>query len=76
MSALGYTYMVQLNNTEFESYESAGREFLRKLAHDIHDSVPIAKNTGSLYKDRDVSSEFSDLATEAVKIWRDTNNER
>jgi uncharacterized membrane protein YfhO len=71
MSAFGYSYMIQLNEQEQKQYEIIGREYLNKLAHDIHYSVPIAKNTSSIYKDRDVSKELSELATEAVTSWRE-----
>ena len=75
MSAFGYTYMIQLNEQEQTQYEDGGREYLNKLAHDIHYSVPIAKETSSIYKGRDVSNELSELATEAVKSWRADNDE-
>ncbi|NRA23003.1 MAG: hypothetical protein HRU08_00700 [Oleispira sp.] len=74
MSAFGYTYMIELNADEQKLYQDAGREYLNKLAHDIHYSVPIAKDTTSIYKGRDVSKELSELATEAVKTWREANN--
>ncbi|GAB2529312.1 hypothetical protein [Microbulbifer agarilyticus] len=70
MSAFGYTYMIQLNEEELKSYKAGGREYLSRLAHDIHYSVPIAKNTTSIYKGRDVSRQFSQLASEAVETWR------
>ncbi len=75
MSAFGYTYMIQLNDTEQRRYQSGGREYLHKLAQDIHNSMPIAKGTSSIYKGRDVSNQLSDLATEAVNIWRRKKNE-
>ena len=74
MSAFGYTYMIQLNDAERKLYESNGREYLNKLAHDIHYSVPIAKDTTSIYKGRDVSNLLSDMATEAVNLWRESSN--
>ena len=67
MSAFGYTYMIQLNEQERKQYESYGRDYLNKLAHDTHYSVPIAKDTTSIYKGRDVSIELFELAAEAVK---------
>ena len=70
MSAFGYTYMIQLNDNEKASYNNEGRDYLCKLAHDIHYSVPIAKDTTSIYKGRDVTRELSDLARETVEIWR------
>ncbi|MDH5650355.1 MAG: hypothetical protein OEZ39_00635 [Gammaproteobacteria bacterium] len=74
ISALGYTYMIKLNEEELEAYRNSGREYLDKLAHDIHHSVPIAKDTNSIYKDRDVSNELSKPATEAVHVWRNNSD--
>ena len=74
MGAFSYTYMIQLNEAELASYQSDGREYLRKLAHDIHYSVPLSKDTKSIYKGRNVSEELSELATETAKAWRESNN--
>lgn len=74
MSAYGYTYMIQLNEQEQKQYDSDGRDYLNKLAHDIHYSVPIAKDTTSIYKGRDVSNKLFELAIEAVKAWCESNN--
>lgn len=70
MNAFGYSYMIQLNDQELQNYKSGGREYLNHLAHDIHYSVPIAKDTSSIYKGREVSKPLSGLATEAIKSWR------
>lgn len=70
MSAFGYTYMIQLNDEERSAYNAGGHEYLNWLAHDIHYSVPIAEGTCSKYKGRDVSKGLSELATEAVRAWR------
>lgn len=70
MSAFGYTYMIQLNDEERAAYQSGGRDYLNQLAHDIHYSIPIAKDSGSKYKGRDVTGLFSALAAEAVRVWR------
>ncbi len=75
ISAFGYTYMIQLNEQEQVMFKNRGRDYLDKLAHDIHYSAPIAKDTSSVYKGRDVSKQFSGLATQAVKLWREGNNE-
>lgn len=71
MSAFGYTYMIRLNAEECASYAARGHDYLNELAHDIHYSVPIAKNTKSKFKGRDVSKLFSEMATEAVQVWRE-----
>lgn len=70
MSAFGYTYMIQLNDAETAPYNNEGRDYLDKLAQDIHYSMPIVKGTTSIYKGRDVTRELSDLATQAVEAWR------
>lgn len=70
MSAFGYSYMIQLNDQELQNYKSGGREYLNHLAHDIHHSVPIAKDTSSIYKGREVSKPLAGLATEAIRAWR------
>lgn len=70
MSAFGYTYMIKLNDEERDAYKAGGREYLSRLAHDIHYSVPIAADTRSKYKGRDVSKTFAEMTTEAVRAWR------
>ena len=72
ISALSYTYMIRLNAQERSRYENDGRNYLKKLAQDIHYSVPLAKNTQSAYRERDVSNELSKLATDAVSAWRES----
>ncbi|MEZ8827064.1 hypothetical protein AB6E04_22205 [Vibrio amylolyticus] len=69
-SFLGYSYMIELNDTELNLYQSKGREYLNRLSHDIHYSVPIAKGSQSVFKGRDVTNQFSALAIEAIEKWR------
>ncbi len=71
ISAFGYTYMIKLNECERKMYEVDGREYLNKLAHEIHYSVPIGKDSKSIYKGRDVGSEFRVLTSEAIEKWRE-----
>ena len=75
MSAFSYSFMIQLSENEQRQYAKKGRQYLCELAHDVHYSVPIAKESSSIYKGRDVSKMYSDLASEAIKIWRDGKNE-
>ncbi|MCH1920904.1 hypothetical protein L9G15_15880 [Shewanella sp. A3A] len=70
MSAVTYNYMIRLNDAERAQYEREGRSYLSQLAHAIHYSVPIAKNTQSIYQGRNVQQEYAELATAAVKAWR------
>ncbi len=72
--AFGYTYMIKLNEEELNLYQSGGRAYLGELAHDIHYSAPIAKDTKSIYQGRDVTNELSELSTEAVQAWRENGN--
>ncbi|MEI8592899.1 hypothetical protein [Photobacterium sp. Hal280] len=69
-SFLGYTYMIELNETELYLYHSEGREYLNRLSQDIHYSVPIVKGSQSEFKGRDVTKQFSTLAIEAIEKWR------
>ena len=71
ISAFGYTYMIQLNEYERKMYEVDGRTYLNKLAHEIHYSAPIGENSKSIYKGRDVGSEFKNMVSDAVKVWRE-----
>lgn len=71
MSAFGYTFMIQLNDDERAAYDAGGHQYLNRLAHEIHYSVPVAMDTKSRFKGRDVSKRFSDMATEAVRSWRE-----
>jgi hypothetical protein len=73
-SAIGYSYTIRLSEAEIESYEAGGHAFLSELARDIDYSVPILADTASVYKDRRVAYEISELATEAVNTWRQTKN--
>ena len=42
--------MIQLNEHEQKLYKDGGCEYLNKLAHDIHYSVPIAKDISSILR--------------------------
>ncbi|CAG9296971.1 hypothetical protein [Celerinatantimonas diazotrophica] len=68
-SFLSYTYMIELNESELKLYQLEGRAFLNRLCHDIHYSVPIAKESQSAFKGRDVTQQFSKLASEALAKW-------
>ncbi len=69
-SFLDYTYMIELNENEVHRYQSQGREYLNRLSHDIHYSAPIVKGSQSAFKGRDVTKQFSTLASEAIEKWR------
>ena len=74
LSAIGYSYMIQLNDAELESYQAGGRHYLSKLAQEVEYSAPILPDSTSIYKSRRVAYEVSELTTEAVKEWRGNTN--
>ncbi|QYK08374.1 hypothetical protein [Shewanella mangrovisoli] len=71
MSAFGYHYLIPLNEQESVRYRDMGRAYLKQLAYDIHDSVPIAENSRSIYRGRDQSREFEPLTRRAILLWRE-----
>ena len=76
MGAFGYSYMIRLNDLEQIRYQMAGREYLHKLADDIHSSVPVAENTSSIYQGRNASKPLSQMATSAIKTWHENGKKR
>lgn len=72
-SAFGYSWMIELNSDELIEYKSQGREYLSKLADEIHNSAPIAKGNTSKFKDRDVSKNYADKTKAALDKWRNGN---
>lgn len=69
-SAIGYSYMIRLDEAERELYRISGRDYLSKLASEVEYAVPISPDSTSIYKSRRVSSEVSNLASDAVRVWR------
>tara|TARA_R110000868_G_scaffold86450_1_gene242497 strand:+ start:476 stop:793 length:318 start_codon:yes stop_codon:yes gene_type:complete len=69
-SFVGYSYMIELDDSERMLYESGGHDYLSKLAYDIHYSAPIVIGSQSNYIGRDETKSLGDLATEAVRSWR------
>ena len=73
-SAIGYSYMIRLNEAERELYRMGAREYLSKLASEVEYSVPILADSTSIYKSRRVSYEISNLTLDAVRVWRETSH--
>ena len=69
-SAFGYSWMIELNEYEFERYASEGSSFLDQLAQSIQFSAPVVKDSKSPYKKRDVSKQHYDATMEAVRQWK------
>lgn len=74
-SAFGYSYMIELSSDEVAKYKNGDREYLGKLAYDIHYSAPIVKGSNSIYRGRDVSKEYSEQSMAAINLWRGANTD-
>jgi hypothetical protein len=70
-SFFGYGWMIQLNEEEQQCFKAEGRTYLNKLAQSIQDSAPILTVSTSKYKDRDVSRDYREQTSSAVKLWRE-----
>ncbi|MFV0624991.1 hypothetical protein ACBY01_13415 [Sphingomonas sp. ac-8] len=69
-SALGYSWLIELNAQERQAYARGGRAYLDRLAQDIHNGVPILKISTSPYRTRNREAEFADAVTQAIRAWR------
>ena len=70
LGCFGYSWMVELNETERKNYEEKGTSYLDQLAEAIHNSVPIHKETTSPYSKRDVSKKYEIETTQAFEEWK------
>lgn len=61
--------MLKMTDDESRAYSQSGHCYLQQLAQEIAQSAPIAENSSSVYRERAVSSELSDLAAEAFLRW-------
>ncbi|MGE8685689.1 MAG: hypothetical protein ACN6PJ_01050 [Achromobacter sp.] len=68
--AVGYRFMIQLNDDELRAYRAGGRGYLCDLAETIDFSAPGVKGSSSPYKDRNVDRLHSDAVMEAIQAWR------
>ena len=73
-SFVGYDFMMFLSEGESKKYKTIGHEYLNDLAASINVSVPISKGSKSIYKNRNVSNEYSAKSLNAVEHWRKINN--
>lgn len=69
-SAVGYSFMIELDADEVAQYRAEGRTFLERLATRIQDTAPILAASTSPYKGRDVSGAYAERCTQAVRAWR------
>ncbi len=66
---MGYTYAIKLGEKEKKEYAQNGHNYINTLANDINSSVPIAKDSLSIYKGRSVSKEINQLILETIIQW-------
>ncbi len=71
-SAFSYCYMIKLLPDELVEHKKDGHEYLTKLAYEVHYSAPGVKGSTSKYLGRDVSKEFAEQTSLAVKSWRES----
>ena len=68
-SAVDYSFLVQLNDAELNEYRAQGRDFLSRLAHQIHYSAPGVRGSVSPYLDRRVMGEDRVRVDDAALAW-------
>jgi hypothetical protein len=64
-----YSWMIQLNAEEVAEYREQGRYYISRLARDIQYTAPLAKDTTSIYRDRNVSHQYGAEVHQAVAEW-------
>jgi hypothetical protein len=69
-SFIGYDFTMKLNADEVTHYEQLGRDYLSGLAEAINYSCPIARDSASIYKERNVDDQYSKAIQRAVEDWR------
>jgi hypothetical protein len=70
-SFVGYSFLMLLNEDEIRGYKSEGRSYLSKLAEAINFSCPIARESSSRFKERNIQSLRGEDVLNAVRTWRE-----
>jgi hypothetical protein len=67
-----YEVLIALNDEERGRYASEGRNYLSRLAHEIHSSVPGSVKSNSPYKDRNLGGNrgLSQTVSAAISVWQ------
>ncbi len=74
-SFVGYDFIMFLSEDEVIKFKELGHEYLNELANAINVSVPISRTSKSIYKERNVSEEYSEKSLDAVEYWRKSNEQ-
>lgn len=65
-SFVGYDFLIFLNDEEVSNYQKTGRDFSEQLANEIDFSCPIAQESTSKYKGRNLDSFYIEKAVNAM----------
>ena len=68
--AFGYSVLIALDAGETATYHREGRQYLGRLATDIHMSAPAAAGSGSTYRVRDLTKVHGARVAAAIAAWR------
>lgn len=75
-SFFDYTVLIELDDSETSRFRAEGRDYLNKLAYDVHYSAPAVRGNRSPYKHRNLSVQNSPLdaaAQVAITAWVKAN---
>jgi len=67
ISATTIFYTIELSPDEVSKYQKYGRSYLSDLSSD---SASVVKDSGSIYKNRDVTDNYSDAQRKALEDWK------
>ncbi|KQT51590.1 hypothetical protein ASG47_01485 [Devosia sp. Leaf420] len=69
-SFFDYSVLIKLSAEECGQFETLGRDYIGRLAYDIHYSAPAALGSTSPFRSRNLTRELGDAVSAAVKDWR------
>lgn len=67
---VGYSVLLALHDTGIRSLRERGRDHLHRLADAVQDSAPMARDSRSPYRERDLSATHGRRVSAAVAAWR------
>ncbi len=72
-SFIGYDFTMLLSEDEVQRWRKDGRSYLSSLAEAINYSCPIAKQSKSKYKDRNVNNRYQAAMLDALGLGRNSS---
>lgn len=72
-SFVAYDFTMKLGPDEIAQYQAHGRSFVGKLAEEVNYSCPIARDSSSAYKNRNIHSMLGEVVDRAVEKWQRKN---